>query len=106
MTGFEALANVTAPGPLDFVQVLVTVAPVGSPSSDTTPFSDAPAGSVIVAAVPAFTVGATFVGGVTTGGFTVIVTSLNAVSSVSFAVSRSTYVPAWSNVAVSPGSRR
>ena len=58
---------------------------------------------MIVAAVPAFTVGATFVGGVTTGGFTVIVTSLNAVSNVSFAVSRSTYVPAWSNVAVVSG---
>ena len=60
----------------------------------TEPFSDAPAGSVIVDAVPAFTTGARFVGGVTIAGFTVIVTSLNAVSSVSLAVSRSTYGPA------------
>ena len=82
------------PGPLNFVHALVTVAPVGSPSSVTEPFSEAPAGSVIVCAVPALTTGARFVGGVTMAGFTVIVTSLNADSSVSLAVSRSTYVPA------------
>ena len=82
--------NVTAPGPLDLVHVLVTAAPAGNPSSETRPLSDAPAGSVIVAAEPAFTAGARFVGGVTTGAFTVIVTSLNAVSSVSLAVSRNT----------------
>jgi hypothetical protein len=81
------LANVTFPGPLNLLHVLVTVAPVGNPSSVTEPLSDAPVGNVIVAAVPALTVGATFVGA---GGFTVIVTSLNADSCVSVAVNRRT----------------
>jgi len=84
------LANATAPGPLNFVHALVTVDPAGSPSSATTPFSEALAGKVIVAFGPAFTVGGRFVGGVTIGGFTVMVTSLEADSSVSLAVSRST----------------
>ena len=39
------------------IQAVVTVAPAGKPSSVTRPLSDALAGRVIVAFVPAFTVG-------------------------------------------------
>ncbi len=56
-TAFES-ANVTPPGPLDFVHVAVT-APggFGSPSSFTVPSSDADAGSVMDRFGPASTVG-------------------------------------------------
>ena len=94
VAALAALAKATVPGPLNLVHALVTTAPVGRPSSVTDPFSGAAAGSVIGAFVPAFTVGAWFVGGVTTAGFTVIVTSAKADSNESLAVSRNTYGPA------------
>ena len=53
-----ALPKVTVPGPLNLVQVWVTVLPEGRPSSVTVPSSDADAGSVTLASVPALTVGA------------------------------------------------
>ena len=72
VTALAPFANVTLPGPLNLLQVRITATPVGNPSSVTEPFSDAPAGSVIVEPLPALTVGGRFVG-VTTAGFTVIV---------------------------------
>ena len=53
-----ALPKVTVPGPLTLLHAVVTVAGgFGSPSSDTVPSSAAAAGSVIVSAAPALTVG-------------------------------------------------
>ena len=87
VTGLAAFAKVTLPCPLNLAQVLVTVAPAGSPSSLTTPCSKAPAGNVMAAFTPALTVGGRFVGG---AAFTVIVTSLDADNNESLAVSRRT----------------
>ena len=58
-----ALPNVTVPGPLTFVQVVVT-APggFGRPSSVTVPSSVAVAGKVIVWSGPALTTGGVFAG--------------------------------------------
>ena len=54
-----ALPNVTVPGPLTSVQVVVTVAGgFGKPSSVTVPSSVAAAGKVIVWSGPALTTGA------------------------------------------------
>jgi hypothetical protein len=54
------LSNVTVPGPLAIVQVIVKVFE-GSPSSLTVPFRIAEPGSSIVCAVPALTAGGWFV---------------------------------------------
>ena len=61
-----AFWNVTVPGPLPLLQVVVT-APggLGSPSSVTVPSSVAPAGSVMVWSSPASTTGAVLGGGCT-----------------------------------------
>jgi hypothetical protein len=56
------LAKVAVPGPLTVSQVVVTVLPVGSPSSETLPLSVAAAGSVTAWSAPAFTTGAALVG--------------------------------------------
>src|SRR5262249_62323307 len=45
VSGLDALAKATTPGPLALVHVVVTVAPAANPSSDTVPLSDAPAGT-------------------------------------------------------------
>ena len=100
VAGLAAFTKVTVPGPLVRVHRLVTAAPVGKPSSVTVPASGAPAGNVIVWLVPVVTIGATFVG---SAGFTVMVVSANALSAVSLAVKRNTYVPATLNVAVVAG---
>ena len=52
-----AFANVTVPGPLTLLHVVVNVLPAGNPSSLAVPLSDALAGNVIVWFAPAFTVG-------------------------------------------------
>jgi hypothetical protein len=80
-----AFPNVTVPGPLNLLQVVVTLLPTGNPSSVAVPDKLAPAGNVIVEPVPAFTFGAVFA-----AGFTTIVTLENADSTVSLAVSRNT----------------
>src|SRR4030095_9380214 len=54
--------NVTEPGPLSLLQVVVTVLPTGKPSSVTVVQRTAPSGSVIVCPGPATTSGAWFVG--------------------------------------------
>ncbi len=80
-----ALPKVTVPGPPIWVHVVVTVAGgLGKPSSVTVPSSTAFAGSAIVWSTPALTTGAWF------AGCTVTVTSSNALSALSFAVSRRT----------------
>ena len=48
----------TAPGPLNWLQNVLTVAPAGKPSSATVPFSCAVLGRVIVWFGPALTIGA------------------------------------------------
>ena len=81
------LENVTVPGPLTLVQLLVSCAGGdGSPSSVAVAASAVDAGSVIVLSAPAFTTGAVL-GGM---GLTVIVTSSLTVTAPSLTVSRST----------------
>ncbi len=80
-----ALPKVTVPGPLIWVHVVVTTpGGLGKPSSVTVPSSAALAGRAIVWSAPALTTGAWF------AGCTVTVTSSNALSALSFAVSRRT----------------
>src|SRR6185295_9217464 len=79
--------NVTRPGPLTWLKNVVTVAPVGKPSSATVPFSAAVFGNVIVWFGPALTIGAAF------GGSTVTFTSSLADCSESLAVNFNTYSP-------------
>lgn len=86
-----ALLNVTVPGPLTLLHDLVSVLPVGRPSSVADPASVTPFGNVTVESGPALTTGATFVG---TTGLTVITTSSEAVNVPSLAVSLNVYVPA------------
>ncbi len=88
VTGLLMSLNVTRPGPLNWLQNVVTVEPAGKPSSATVPFKLAVFGSVIVWFGPAFTIGAWFAGN------TVTVTSSLTVSSESVAVRRNSYVPA------------
>src|SRR5512132_4587350 len=90
-----ALPKLTVPGPLTLLHVVVT-APggLGRPSSVTVPSRLAALGSVIVSSAPALTTGAWFC------GFTVIVTSSLALSALSLAVRRSTYVPDAEKLAV------
>src|SRR5574338_279085 len=84
VTGLLISLKVTRPGPLTWLQNVVTVAPAGKPSSATGPFSAAVLGSVIVWFGPALTIGAALAGN------TVTVTSSLAVCSESLAVSLNT----------------
>src|SRR5215208_4862964 len=76
--------KVTKPGPLNWPQNVVTIAPAGKPSSLAVPVRLAVFGSVIVWFGPAFTIGAAFAGNAVT------VTSALTDCSDSLAVSRST----------------
>src|SRR6266550_4115724 len=60
VTVIVGLANVTVPGPLTLLQVLLSVLPEGRPSSLTVPLRLAWAGRVIVWSGPALEVGAWF----------------------------------------------
>src|SRR5215216_1310002 len=93
VTGLLISLKVTKPGPLNWLQNVLTMAPAGKPSSLTVPFRLAVLGRVIVRLGPAFTIGAAF------AGSTVMVTSSLAECSESLAVSRNTYVPASVKVA-------
>jgi hypothetical protein len=83
VTGEEAFAKVTVPGPETRDHVLLRV-PDGRPSSCTLPANDAAFGKVTVRLEPADTVGGRF------PARTVIVVSALAVSAVSEAVRRKT----------------
>src|SRR5262245_34750004 len=81
-------SNVTVPGPLTLLHVVLTSAGgIGSPSSFTVASSIASAGNVIVWSTPASTSGAVL------GGSTVIVVAPPAVSAPSKALSRNWYEP-------------
>src|SRR6185295_7965452 len=93
VTGLLISLKVTTPGPLNWLQNVLTVAPTGKPSSATVPFRLAVFGRVIVWFGPALTMGAKFAGNAVT------VTSSLTVCSESVAVKRKTYVPATVKVA-------
>src|SRR4029079_7772899 len=82
--------NVTVPGPLNLLHVVVSTGGGGKPSSLAVSLKLAVAGRVMVWSVPALTKGAWLTGDT---GLTVICTSSNEVSAPSPAVSRSTYTP-------------
>jgi hypothetical protein len=94
-----AFPNVTVPGPLTVLQDLVSVLPVGNPSSVAEPDNvvdagcvtvDADTGNVMVWSGPAFTTGFVLV---CPTGFTVMMTSSDDDNAPSLAVSRNVYVP-------------
>src|SRR4029079_473179 len=93
-----ALAKVAVPGPFTLLHWSVR-APggLGKPSSLALPVRLALLGKVIVLASPALTAGGWLTGG---AGLTVTVISSVALSKLSFALSRSTYVPACEKLTV------